>query len=136
MQTQQPFLFTTVFQLYFHMNLETLKANSYHEVKPMSATIFCTFDQQDIADLAMGRIRGSINGIHDVQYLNDFGANPTNHRDGDSSFFGWAIPLGYSNSVGVQPSRPVNVKIVCDEYVKDQVTARLVNQHAYRIVVS
>ncbi|MCL2057006.1 MAG: hypothetical protein FWH02_07305 [Oscillospiraceae bacterium] len=103
----------------------------------MSATIFCTFDQQDLADLAIGRIRSGVKGIHDVKYLNGFEDSGHSATGGDNAgFFGWAVPFGYTNNAAIRPSRPVDVKIVCDDSVRHQIAARLVNQHAYKIVVS
>ncbi|MDL2232777.1 hypothetical protein LJC63_04260 [Ruminococcaceae bacterium OttesenSCG-928-L11] len=106
----------------------------------MSATIFCTFDQQDLADLAMGRLRNSVRGIHSIQYLADFGDSFHNRaKDRDSFFAGpamaWGMAGGYNNA-SVQPSRPVSVKIVCDDAAKSQIVGRLVNLHAYKIVAS
>jgi hypothetical protein len=102
----------------------------------MSSTIFCTFDQQDMADLAMGRLRNSIRGIHSIQYLSDYGSRASNRQDSSPWFFGFSNMAGYQNNYGVQPSRPASVKIVCDDSVRDQVMGRLVNLHAYRIVAS
>jgi hypothetical protein len=103
----------------------------------MSSTIFCTFDQQDVADLAMGRLRNSVRGIHSIQYLSDYGSRASNRQDSGSWLLGFSNMAGsYQNTYGVQPSRPASVKIVCDESARDQVMARLVNLHAYRIVAS
>ncbi len=41
---------------------------------------------------------------------------------------------GFQPSAAVRPTRPVTVKIVCDEAAQNKVTAKLVNEHAYRIV--
>jgi hypothetical protein len=102
----------------------------------MSSTIFCTFDQQDVADLAMGRLRNSVRGIHSIQYLSDYGNRASNQRDSTPWLFGFSNMSGYQNGYGVQPSRPASVKIVCDDSVRDLVMGRLVNLHAYRIVAS
>lgn len=102
----------------------------------MSSTVFCTFDQQDVADLAMGRLRSTVRGIHSIQYLTDYATQSTNDYDGNTFLFGFSNLYGPQNSAGVQPSRPVSVKIVCDDTVKDLVAGRLVNLHAYRIVAS
>jgi hypothetical protein len=90
-----------------------------------------------MADLAMGRLRSSIRGIHSIQYLSDHGSGASNRQDSSPWLFGFTNMASYQNSTyGVQPSRPASVKIVCDDSVRDQVMGRLVNLHAYRIVAS
>lgn len=102
----------------------------------MSSTVFCTFDQQDVADLAMGRLRSTVQGIHSIQYLTDYATQSIDHHEGGSWLLGFNNLYSHQNGVGVQPSRPVSVKIVCDDSVKELVAGRLVNLHAYRIVAS
>ena len=103
----------------------------------MSATIFCSFDQQDLADLAIGRLRQSVPGVRDVRYLS---GSPERHKGRSSAVPGQLSPLSMMLNVtgsleaNVQPSHPVDVRIICDEAVRDTVASRLVNLHAYRIV--
>ena len=85
----------------------------------MSATIFCNFEQQDLADLAMGRLRASTKGIKSIYYV-------TGHKHGSA--------LNAVN--GVQPSHPVTVKIVCTESNASAVVSRLVNLRAYQIITT
>jgi len=85
----------------------------------MSATIFCTFEQQDLADLAMGKLRASTKGIKTIHYI-------TGNRRGSAI-----------NAVNtISPSQPVTVKIVCTEGTANTVVARLVNLHAYEIITT
>jgi hypothetical protein len=109
----------------------------------VSTTVFCTFDQQDIADLAMGRLRNSVKGIHSFEYLSEYGQDFSNHTNQDYNFIsGWGLfsnatsGSGLGGGAGVQPSHPVSVKITCDDNVKDMIVSKLVNLHAYRIVAS
>lgn len=116
----------------------------------MSTTVFCTFDQRDIADLAIGRLRSSIRGIHSIEYLsNDSGGeNGTGSRYNFISGWGLfssdpypsaqfaslqpvAIPV--RNNTSITPSNPASVKIVCEDGSKDAVMSKLVNLHAYNI---
>lgn len=108
----------------------------------MSTTIFCTFDQQDMADLAIGKLRSSVHGIHSVEYLSDYRSHSYNEpRNALRPMGVWGYGIGswgygFDNSSGVQPSHPVSVKIVCDEGVRQHVVGKLVNLHAYKIVSS
>ena len=95
----------------------------------MSTTIFCTFDQQDLADLAMGRLRSSVQGIHSIHFIEQEAQNSAHNNAGIGYLFG-----NYFQNTALQPSRPVSVKIVCDDGVRNMVRARLVNLHAYKIV--
>ena len=85
----------------------------------MSATIFCNFEQQDLADLAMGKLRNSTKGIKTIHYING-------KRRGNAI-----------NAVGsLSPSQPVTVRIVCTESTATTVVAKLVNLHAYQIITT
>ena len=97
----------------------------------MSATIFCSFDQQDLADLAIGRLRQSVPGVRDVRYLS---GSPERHKGRSSAALSMMLNVTGSLEANVQPSHPVDVRIICDEAVRDTVASRLVNLHAYRIV--
>jgi hypothetical protein len=81
----------------------------------MSATIFCTFEQQDYADLAAGRLKAPELGVRSIHYVADYG-NP-----------------GFTSSVG-SAEKPVTMRIVCGEQTAAAVRARLVNLHGYRII--
>lgn len=102
----------------------------------MSATIFCTFEQQDLADLAMGHVR-QIRGVKTIHYIVDHSAgqrleNATNR--GDDTFFGFGF-FGMTASYGAEvPSMPASVKITCDDAARQEVVSTLVNLHAYKIV--
>jgi len=85
----------------------------------MSVTIFCTFEQQDLADLAMGKLRASTKGIKTIHYI-------TGNRRGSA--------VNAVNSIS--PSNPVTVKIVCTEGTASTVAARLINLHAYQIITT
>lgn len=130
---------------------------AYERVRKINRTVYCSFDHRDLADLAMGKLRNSVSKIKSISYIkgsenygDDFDiAMPipvgTNAGMGmgiaDGAGVGGALPFlgfiptaGYHNNTGVRPSRPVTAKIVCDESVVHQVTSKLVNLHAYRIV--
>lgn len=100
----------------------------------MSTTIFCTFDQQDLADLAMGDLRTAIAGIKSIHYINGYDARDNMFTSGtiNDSWIG-VFPLRSAMHTDV-PSRPVNVKIVCADTAAKEVKARLVNLRAYQIV--
>ena len=109
----------------------------------MSATIFCSFDQQDLADLAMGRLRQTVTGIRDVRYLFDAPTHAHERHEGRGSGIpGQLSPLSMMLNVhgsleaNVQPSRPISVRIVCDDAVRDTVAGKLVNLHAYHITTA
>ena len=85
----------------------------------MSVTIFCNFEQQDLADLAMGKLRASTKGIQTIHYIN------TNRH---------ASTVNATNTIS--PSSPVTVKIVCTDNTANTVVARLVNLHAYQIITT
>lgn len=100
----------------------------------MSTTIFCTFDQQDLADLAMGDLRSTIAGIKSIHYINGYNSKQnafTADRVNDSwiGIFPLRSAMHYD-----MPSRPVNVKIVCADSAAKTVKSRLVNLRAYQIV--
>jgi hypothetical protein len=82
----------------------------------MSATIFCTFEQQDFADLAAGRLKAPELGVRSIHYV-----------------AGYNAPV-YSAAVGEVPARPVTMRISCAESTAAAVKARLVNLHGYQII--
>lgn len=100
----------------------------------MSTTIFCTFDQQDLADLAMGELRNTTVGVKSIHYVNGFNSrtNGLNKGNANDSWMG-LFPLQDTTS-SVMPSRPANVKIVCSDAAAKTVKSKLVNLRAYEIV--
>ena len=126
----------------------------------MSKTIFCTFEQQDLADIAMGRLRSDVAGIQSIQYVQGRGGQRQTqnkpHDDGvpfaaTSAIGGfWPVeafastsqtaplgagaflPVGSASSSPV--AGPVTVKIVCDQQSQKNVVSKLVNLHAQKIV--
>lgn len=100
----------------------------------MSTTIFCTFDQQDLADLAMGDLRATITGIKSIHYMNGYNqrGGATNSVTADDSWVGIFPPRSVMNAD--MPARPVNVRIVCSDASAKAVKSRLVNLRAYQIV--
>jgi hypothetical protein len=82
----------------------------------MNATIFCTFEQQDYADLAAGRLKAPELGVRSIHYIASY-RNP-----------------GLTSSVGEAPEGPVTMRIVCAESTAAAVTAKLVNMHGHQIV--
>lgn len=113
----------------------------------MSSTIYCSFDQQDMADLAIGHIR-QMSGVIAIDYSVDSGAN--SHSDyageGVNSVVGWGSPFlawgnffgfnVYENTASAAPSRPASVRVVCEDRALKSIRARLVNMHARDIIVS
>ncbi|MCL2068523.1 MAG: hypothetical protein FWH00_01355 [Oscillospiraceae bacterium] len=104
----------------------------------MNRTVFCTFDHRDLADISIGRLKSEVPGVLSVSYVDDgYGgihenSGYTNTAAAFNLFpaFGTA---GYSNAA-VRPSRPVTLKIVCNENSQQRVVSKLINLHAYRIV--
>lgn len=94
----------------------------------MSATIFCTFEQQDLADLAVGKLRATTKGIKSIHYIT--GSREQLHPNVQNSFIGEIFTNIYAAPA---PSRPVTVKIVCNSTAAHEVTAKLINMHAYGI---
>ena len=84
----------------------------------MSATIFCTFEQQDFADLAAGRLKAPGFGVRSIHYVADNRAPE------------------FTSAVGETPARPVTMRIVCSENTAAAVKAKLVNLHGYQIVTN
>lgn len=102
----------------------------------MSSTIFCTFDQRDLADLAMGQLR-QIPGVTGIRYVIGQTAEGRNHGAVQKT----AHPYGLWGSIASEgmstqpiPSEPAGIKITCDESVRKRVESVLINMHAYRIV--
>lgn len=100
----------------------------------MSTTIFCTFDQQDLADLAVGELRATTVGIKSIHYVGGFNSSKTalNASAINNSWAG-LFPIQSAGDV-IMPSQPANIKIVCSDSAANAVKARLVNLHAYQIV--
>jgi hypothetical protein len=82
----------------------------------MNSTIFCTFEQQDFADLAAGRLKAPELGVRSIHYVAGY-RNP-----------------GFTSSVEEALERPVTMRIVCAENTAAAVKARLVNLHGYQII--
>jgi len=111
----------------------------------MNRTVYCTFDQRDLADIAMGKLRAAVPGVKAVSYVDaglnsgyDGGYNNTGQRGAYFGAVGYgnifpAIPTAFANTA-IRPARPVTVKIVCDEGSQKKVTSKLINLRAYRIV--
>lgn len=101
----------------------------------MSTTIFCTFEQHDLADLAVGELRKSVAGIKSIHYVEGFNSesNIFNRGTVNNSWAG-LFPIETGVNGVIMPSRPVNIKIVCSDTAAKAVEARLVNLRAYQIV--
>lgn len=113
----------------------------------MSSTIFCVFEQQDLADLAMGHVR-RIRGVQSIHYIGMRDHSGSMLRGGDgpgvvsmaaapgNMNFGavWRNADGDAPARGL-PSPPVSVRIVCADSARTRVEAMLVNMHAHRITV-
>lgn len=97
----------------------------------MSTTIFCNFDQQDLADLAVGRLRASSLAIRSIHYIGGF--KPDVERTATAS----AFVTGFTGMTGPQiPSPPVTIKIVCADSAAAAVKSKLINMHAYQIITT
>jgi len=102
----------------------------------MSTTIFCTFDQQDLADLAMGKIKDTVSGIKNIEYVVDYDSVTSGVDKAPGFLFNFGIFAASTyTSANVKPSRPVTVKITCDVYSGEIVVSHLMNMHAYNIVM-
>ncbi len=100
----------------------------------MSTTIFCTFEQQDIADLAMGDLRNATIGIKSIHYVGGYNSR-TNILNASTTNNSWGSVLPIRGTMEVEvPSRPVNVKIVCSDASAESVKSRLINLRAYQII--
>lgn len=100
----------------------------------MSTTIFCTFEQQDLADLAVGKLRNFVTGIKSIHYIGGY----STYSSDNSGAFGFNSWNGASGS-GISPaapSRPVTVKIVCSDASAPKVKSRLINMRAYQIITT
>ena len=106
----------------------------------MSCTVYCTFDQRDLADIAVGKLRVAVPGVKAVSYVD--GAGDGYDAGGYKNSYPGAV--GYGASVppapsafvntAIRPARPVTVKIVCDAGLQQKVTSKLINLRAYRII--
>lgn len=106
----------------------------------MSTTIFCSFDQQDVADLAVGQLRNTIHGIKSIHYIQGHNTQrhtSTNSFDNSSigGFFAVTDDWAFTSAIGV-PSQPITVKIICEDSCRRQIMSKLVNMHAYKIVAT
>ena len=104
----------------------------------MSATIFCTFEQQDLADLAMGKIR-QIPGVMTIHYIIDHAAHQ--RLRGAVSVMGGAMSYGLVGISSVEntatpPPQPATVKITCSDKARKTVVSTLVNLHAHKIITT
>lgn len=105
----------------------------------MSTTIFCTFEQQDLADLAMGHVR-QIRGVKSIHYVIDHAAHQrtrgATNSVSDGMTASWGLFGTNAVSTGDTPSLPASVKITCDDAARRRVVSMLVNMHAYKIVTT
>lgn len=107
----------------------------------MDTTIFCTFDHQDLADLAMGHIR-AVHGVKTIHYVYDRNTRREGHRTAgavnstDSNGFGWGFTNMGADLGHPREPLPVSMKITCSTVAKNTVVSRLVNQHASHIIVT
>lgn len=95
----------------------------------MSTTVFCTFEHQDLADLAVGKLRDLVSGVRSIHYIREY--RPSTdilNRSGATNM--------WSGIVDAALPRPVTVKIVCSDSAAPAVKARLINMHAYRIITT
>lgn len=104
----------------------------------MSATIFCTFEQQDLADLAMGKIR-QIPGVITIHYIIDH----TAHQRSRGAVNAIEGALGYglvgmygAANTAIAPPTPATVKITCSDKARKTVVSALVNLHAHKITTT
>lgn len=103
----------------------------------MSATIFCTFEQQDLADLAMGSIQ-AVEGVTGIHYVVDHHAHQQQQEDifpvanNVMGMFGLFVPE--MNTAQAAPSQPTTLKITCADSARQRTMNLLINLHAYRIV--
>lgn len=105
----------------------------------MSTTIFCIFEQQDLADLAVGKLRDSVLGIKSIYYVGGFNAASTplnSSTTRDMSVIAGGIFGEMTMSSPPVPSRPATVKIVCADAAADAIKAKLINLHAHEIITS
>lgn len=103
----------------------------------MSVTIFCTFEQQDLADLAAGRLRATTAGIKSIYYLAGYGGHPDALRSNPKTVSNAAVfPVIQATNDTPAPSRPVTLKIVCTDASCNTIISRLVNMHAYQIITT
>lgn len=121
----------------------------------MSTTIFCSFDQQDLADLAVGTLRASSLEIRSIHYIGGF--KPRREREltvippSNVAALGFAggtmgnmqaqVPPAAFGLEDTQPplqmpSQPVTVKIVCSDSSATAVKSRLINMRAYQIITT
>lgn len=101
----------------------------------MSTTIFCKFEQQDLADLAVGELRKTTVGIKSIHYVEGFNSTENIlNRSTVINSWGGVFPLTSSVNDVIMPSRPVSIKVVCSDAAAKSVESRLVNLRAYEIV--
>lgn len=96
----------------------------------MSVTIFCTFEQQDFADFAAGRLKAPEFGVKSIHYVADY--RSAEYRNA----IVYRAPEVTSSADVPPPNKPVTMRIVCSERTAAAVRAKLVNLHGYHIVTS
>lgn len=87
----------------------------------MSTTIFCTFNSQDEADFALGRIRSENSGVKNISEVTGYGRSP--------GMFSMSVR-------NAETPRRVTLRIVCAESARKAVLSRLVNLRATGIITT
>ena len=107
----------------------------------MNRTVYCTFDHRDLADLAMGKLRASVDSVSAISYVDEHRYH--NHAYGGDAMLvnglpegGFLFSLSNQQHISAGPPRPVTVRITCEENVQQQVVSKLINLHGYRIVAT